>query len=356
MKSKTILFLLATILFFASCEKIAMHPKPGKNNLDIFNEYSKICIEKFGLSQVKGINLTTLADSIRPFITSDLSQEELFNNMGIITTRMKEGHTNLEAIEEEYFANYWYFLGYPPANNAIITSTYYYGEAANPNVQKIAPSDSYFEVLYGFLPQDNEIGYIRITSFEMTISDAELEKMMVYLKDAKGIIIDIRGNFGGYINLGARLASYFTTKEIVFATNYIKNGPGTADFAGSKMKLTPSGSAYTYSKPVALLHDRVTFSTGSLFTIMLYSLDNTTTIGQIFGGGTGEIIDGFLSNGWRYNLSTSNFIDNQGRPTDNGIDADIPMIINPADTATDAIIERAILELQSRDKGLRIKK
>lgn len=346
MKTKSILFLLVAALLFASCEKIAMHPKPGNNNLSLFDEYSKICIEKFGLSQVKGIDLPALADSIRPLITDELGSEEFFNYLGIITKRMQEGHTNLEAIEEDYFANYWYFLGYPPANNASITLTHYYGEEANPEVQKIAPNDSYFAILYGFLPQDKEIGYIQIISFEMTVSDTELEKMMSYLKDAKGIIIDVRGNLGGYINLGARLASYFTTKEIVFATNYIKNGPGSNDFAGSKMKLTPSGSTQTYSKPVALLHDRVTFSTGSLVAIMLYSLDNVTTIGQIFGGGTGEIIDGFLSNGWRYNLSTSNMVDTQGRPTDNGIDADIPMIINPADTITDAIIERAIMELQ----------
>ena len=62
------------------------------------------------------------------------------------------------------------------------------------------------------------------------------------------------------------------------------------------------------------------------------AMPNVTTIGQIYGGGTGEIVDGFLANGWKWTLSTSNFVDLQGRPTDPGIEADIPMVINPADT------------------------
>ena len=346
MKFKTILILLITTFFFISCERMIMNPKPGTDNLSIFNEYAKICIEKFGLTEVKEIDLVELSDSIRTSITSDLSKEELFNSMGIITIRMREGHTNLDAVEEGYYSNWWYFLGYPPAIKPLLPKQYYYGEDANPDVQVIAPEDSFYEILYGFLPQDNEIGYIRIQNFEMTVTDSELEEMMNYLKDAKGIIIDVRGNLGGYINLAARLASYFTTEEIIFATNYIKNGPGADDFVASEMKLSPSGSEYTYTKPVAVLHDRVTFSSGSLFAIMMYSLESTTTIGQIFGGGTGEIVDGFLSNGWKYNISTSNLVDNQGNPTDNGIYADIPMITDPADSTYDAIIERAILELQ----------
>ena len=323
-----------------------MHPKPGNSNIDIFDEYANIVIDKFGLQDVKDIDLVSLRDSIRPFINDELSNEELFNYMGIITSRMHEGHTSLKDINNDLYAGYYYYIGYPPAFNYLVTQNYYYGENANPNVQEIAPSDSYFKIQYGFLPQDNEIGYIRITNFELNVSDAELEKLMSYLKDAKGIIIDVRGNPGGFINLAARLASYFTFEEVVFGENRIKNGPGTNDFAVSDLKLTPSGSPYTFNKDVAVLHDRITFSSGSLFSIMMYSLENVTTIGQIFGGGTGEIIDGFLSNGWQYTLSTSNFVDSEGRPTDNGIEADIPMIINPADSTMDVIIERAILELQ----------
>jgi hypothetical protein len=345
MKTKIFYIFLVFPVFFISCEKLPMHPQPGTDNLSIYNEYANICIEKFGLEEVKGVDLEALADSIRPFITDELTDKELFDFCGIITTRMQEGHTNLKDLEKNYNASYYWFLGYPTANNVLLKMKYYYGPEANPDVQTITHPDSFYEILYGYLPQDKEIGYIYILSFNIDVSDEQFETMMEYLKDAKGIIIDVRSNLGGYINVAARMASYFTLEEVIFATNYIKNGPDPDNFAGSEMKLSPSGSALAYSKPVMVLHDRITFSSGSLFVVMMDPLDNTTTVGQIFGGGTGEIIDGFLSNGWEYNLSTSNLEDQMGRPTDPGIEANIPMIINPADTATDAIIERAILEL-----------
>jgi hypothetical protein len=346
MKIKYTIVSLVILLLLNSCEKILMHPKPGENNIQIFDEYAQLSIDKFGLQEVKGIDLGSLADSISPYISDELTEAELFDYMGILTTRMQEGHTDLEDLEGNYYAGYIYYLDYPPAFNFFVTEDYYYGENANPNVQEIAPSDAFYKIQYGFLPQDNEIGYIRITNFELNISDAELEQMMSYLNNAKGIIIDVRGNLGGYINLAARLAAYFTDKEVLFAKNYVKNGPGANDFAVSEMKLTPANSQFRYTNDVVVLYDRITFSSGSLFSIMMYSLDNVTTIGQIFGGGTGEVVDGFLSNGWRYNISTSNLVDSEGRATDNGIEADIPMIINPADSTIDVIIERAILELQ----------
>lgn len=346
MKHLTLVFLILSLFVASSCEKIIMNPDAETDNLSLYNEYAKICIEKFGMEDLKGIDLIALADSIKPFITNDLSDKELFQYMSVITLRMQEGHTSLRTTDYKLNTIYLYFLGYPQAQNLLLVQKYYYEKVANPDVQRIHDDNSYFEILYGFLPQDKEIGYIEIINFNLNVSDEELEKMMMYLKDAKGIIIDVRDNLGGYAELAYRLASYFTDREVFIGTNYIKNGPGKSDFAASTLTLKPSGSAYTYTKPVVILHDRVTYSSGSLFCIMMDALDQTTSVGQIFGGGTGEIMDGFLSNGWQYIISTSNLIDSQGRPTDNGLEADIPMVINPADTNTDAIIERAVLELQ----------
>jgi hypothetical protein len=346
MKTSIKIFLILFSLAFVSCEKIVMNPKPGTDNLSIFNEYAKICIEKFALGEVKGVNLVELADSIRPYVTDNLSEQELFDLMGIFVDRMQEGHTKIGTIDFDLQKSYYWFLGYPSAFNFLIANDYYYGVNANPNVQIIAPVDDLYEIWYGFLPQDPQIGYIRIISFDMNISDEQLETMMAYLKDSKGLIIDVRGNLGGFMELMARIAGYFTPSEVKVGTNYIKNGPGKDDFSASEMKIQPSGSAYTYTKPVAVLHDRITFSAGSQFCLSMAAMPNVTRIGQKYGGGTGEIVDGFLANGWKWTISTSNFVDLQGRATDPGIEADIPMVINPADTATDALIERAIIELQ----------
>jgi hypothetical protein len=350
MKKIKIIFVVAMLTaLLVSCEKIAMHPQPGMDNLSIFDEYAGIVTTKFALSEVKNVDLQALADSIRPSITPELSDQELYDYLHVIAMRMREGHTYVEGIGVEMPPVYgfpWY-EGYPVSNNVGLTGKYYYGKEANPDVRTISSEDSFFEISYGYLPQDQEIGYIYIPSFNISVTDNQLEQMMEYLEGAKGIIIEIRGNFGGFVELGARIVSYFTDKEFVFASNHIKNGPGPDDYATTEMKITSSGSPYTFTKPVMLIHDRVSFSTGSIFPVMMDPLEHVTTLGQITGGGTGEIIDGYLSNGWKYQLSTSNLVDARGRPTDNGIEPDIPVVWNPEDTATDAIIERAILEIQS---------
>ena len=341
-----ILILGAFTLWLSSCEKIIMHPKPDADNLSVFNEYAKICTEKFGLTEIKGIDIPLLADSIRPYINDNLSQEELFNYMAIIATRLHEGHSSLEVPDLNLYAGYTHYEGYPYAAG---TNTYlnYYSSTANPDSKYIGTALYETQrIQYGRYMQDEDIGFIRLTTFEVEATNEEIEAMLQDLSDTKGLVIDVRINLGGYVVLASQLASFFTTHEIEFGTNYIKNGPGPDDFAGSKLKLEPSNSPFTYTKPIILLQDRITFSAASLFTIMMYSMDHVTTLGQIFGGGTGEIIDGYLSNGWKYNLSTSNLVDKFGRPTDNGVEPDIPLLFTPADTINDPLIDRAILELQ----------
>ena len=348
MKTYTRIFLFLVAVFFMSCEKLVMHPEPGTDNISIFDEYSKICIEKYGLAEVKGVDMRFLADSLRPYVTPDLTEDELFNLMGIFVDRMQEGHTLLQSIDFKYNKAYWgWIAGYPLGFNPVIIDQNYYGIIANPEVQIIETEGSPFNIQYGFLPQDEQIGYIRITSFDLeNVSTNDIITMMEYLKDAKGMIIDVRGNLGGYIDFATNIASFFTSSEVEAGTNYIKNGPDENDFAASKMKVEPSGSPFTFTKPVIIIQDRSTFSSGSLFCIMMGSMDHVTTLGISFGGGTGDIMDGFLANGWKWKISTSNFENKEGIPTDPGLEVDIPMLINPEDTITDAMIERAILELQ----------
>jgi hypothetical protein len=50
--------------------------------------------------------------------------------------------------------------------------------------------------------------------------------------------------------------------------------------------------------------------------------------------------------GWEDIISSSKLVDKFGPHTDNSIEVDIPMLINPEDSISDALIERAILELQ----------
>lgn len=95
------------------------------------------------------------------------------------------------------------------------------------------------------------------------------------------------------------------------------------------------GTAEYESNPLQygrFIQDWITFSSTSLFTIMLYTMDHVKTLVQIFGGGTGEIIDSHLTKGCKYIISSSKLVDKCGQHTDHGIEVDIPMLINPEDS------------------------
>lgn len=337
---------LFSIPFLFSCERLVMKPNAETTNRAIFEEYSKICIEKYGLAEVHNADLKALTDSLSPFINEELSDGELFDLLSLYVDRMKEGHTSLFSPDKSLSkAYYGWAEGYNPGYNFIVLSDYYYGVEANPDVVEISSEESFYTIQYGFLPQDSTIGYIRIPTFTMSGIDAEIAEMMNYLNDADGLIVDVRGNLGGYVELAAKIAGHFTSQSVSTGTNYIKNGPGEQDFAANEMILHPTGGAEVYTNPVIVIHDRASFSSGALFPIMMKSLNHVTTLGIPFGGGTGEIVDGFLSNGWVYTISTSNYVNLDNQPTDLGIAPDIPMEINQNDSTVDAMIERAILEL-----------
>lgn len=153
---------LSVIIFLgvSSCELAYMNPEPGTDNLSIFNEYAKISTEKFGLAEAKGVDLVALADSIRPLITDDLTEEKLYDYMNIIALRMREGHTKISAsfIGRTPFIAFDYTAGYPVIYDFVRLYTYYYGEDVDTDARKIEPDDSFVSVDYGLLPQDKEIG------------------------------------------------------------------------------------------------------------------------------------------------------------------------------------------------------
>jgi hypothetical protein len=344
MKPKIIIIFVLVVSFTLSgCEKLFMHDEPENSKLYVFNEYSKLCTEKFGLEKVKGVDLKTLVDSIRPFINENLTDKELLEYMGIIVNRMQEGHTMITNINTEEDVSYSPFMGYPAS---IGSATFKFYLSNNPSFKKIgnAAFDSY-RPLYGKFPTDTSIGFIYIPSFTIQVNNEEFEQMLSDLQNTKGLVIDIRSNLGGYIEVAARLASYFTEKPVEFAVNNIKNGPGKNDFASNKMVLNPSSGKVKYLKPVIVIQNRFTFSTGSLFSAIMSAIPQVKLLGQITGGGTGDIIYGYLSNGWKYSLSTSNFVDHNGNPTDNGIEPAIPLAFNLTDTV-DTYIAGAIKELE----------
>ncbi len=349
---KNIFLLFITITFFTSCEKVFMKPNPETDNLSIFDEYSTLVKEKYAMLDFKGVDIQQLSDSIRATITADLTEKELFSKLAIITTRLRDGHSDLSRTPENdadtlnIFAGFDMTDGYPAGLDFSILINNYISNDINPTIQWLWLEDSSdVRAIYGTLPQDNEIGYVWIPSWNNEISDEEIEAIFETIKDTKGLVFDMRFNTGGDPSLATKFAARFTDQAIYTGYERFKIGPDAGDFSDSPVTLQPF-SGNKYLKPVRVLTDRYVYSASTTFLYSVGPIANIKTIGQRTGGGSGSVADGYLANGWKWSLSTSEFIDHLDRHLDDGIEPDISVALDLDDTTKDEVVEKAILELQ----------
>jgi len=338
---KIIYFLVTGLVIFSSCERIAMHPDAGTSNIDIFNEYVKLVKEKFAMLEYKGVDIDHLHDSIGSTITDDLTEDELFAKLTIITEKLRDGHSDLTGDTTFY---YDFFSGAPSAYDPDILYDNYID--VSDGIVKLEDDDGDIRVVYGNLNIDHEIGYMRIPAWEFELSFDEEEKIFKELSGYKALIIDVRDNTGGDPVLATGFASYFTDKEIFIGTERFKTGPLESDTAVSKQYLRPANSNYLLAnKPVIVLTDIWCFSATTTFMYSLAPLVDVKFLGYKSGGGAGAVADGYLANGWVWSLSVSEFIDRNGAHWDEGHEPDIVQVLDPQNPDTDEVLERAYAEL-----------
>jgi carboxyl-terminal processing protease len=141
---------------------------------------------------------------------------------------------------------------------------------------------------------DSGLGYIRVTSFVMEVSNAN-EMFAESLQDlidagAQGIVIDMRGNSGGLVGLAMSMVGQFFPDYTRVLDLYYADGDGGFSYRGSIEILA---SENYYDGPVAVLVDEMTGSAGDMFTYAMTVDDRAIVVGNTpTGGFTGEVGDG----------------------------------------------------------------
>ena len=137
-------------------------------------------------------------------------------------------------------------------------------------------------VHYGHLASG--IGYIKIDSFlEKEPIDNEFDRALAELREAPGLVLDLRDNRGGYGH--DRIVGRFLQKPSLCAIGYVITGAGSnsANLRRYDSTLPPTGP-WQYQGPVALLVNDVTGSASDLLACWLRSAKRVTTIGSTTHG------------------------------------------------------------------------
>lgn len=148
-------------------------------------------------------------------------------------------------------------------------------------------------VVYGQMLRSG-MGYIRVRGFAEEVSRADdlfAEALRSLVADgAQGIILDVRDNTGGMVNLAMVMAGHFFPDYRRLVDFYYADGEGGFAFRGY-IETLPAEPYY--DGPVAVLVNEMTGSAGDLFVYTMQLDDRAIVVGNTpTGGYTGEVSDG----------------------------------------------------------------
>ena len=125
---------------------------------------------------------------------------------------------------------------------------------------------------------DNNIGYIKFTSFDETTADDFKNKYEELKKsNIKSLIIDLRNNGGGLVDQALKIADYMTEKDSVLLYEVDKNG---------KEEVKKSENAPIITEPIVILTNENTASASEILAGALKDLGRAKIVGtKTYGKG-----------------------------------------------------------------------
>jgi carboxyl-terminal processing protease len=160
-------------------------------------------------------------------------------------------------------------------------------------------------VAWGRLPSG--VGYISLLACE-SLSEEEgghadvlvarrtFERVLEDLAGARGLIVDMRFNFGGWDRVPLALASHLTDRPVrAFTKQPVRHGAGLEI---QSIEVTPAAGV-RHTGPVAVLTSDATLSAAEVGTLALRALPNTRSFGRSTYGALSDPFRFHLPNGWK---------------------------------------------------------
>ena len=340
-KINTIILVCLTAIAFSSCERALMKPDESDDPVNVFEYLWNRVDQLYTYFDVKGVDWDSVHAVYRPMVYDGMSDDSLFSVCAAMLNTLRDGHTNLFSdfdVMRSDTISYW-MSEYNCFNQDLVlqhylTLTYHQTGSIKHNAIR-----------------NGKVAYLRYSSFSSSISESDLKYIMERYKDCDGLILDLRQNGGGSVSNMHRLVSLFDCHEQPLYTMQRKASSAHNDFTAPETCFAPASSCLEepYTKPVAVLIDRGSYSATSHFAICTQAFDNLKTFGDYSGGGLGLPNGGMLPNGWTYRFSCSRSIALDGGNYENGVPPDVRVLLAPAAVAQgkDNIIETAADWIQS---------
>ena len=336
------LYFLLLILIGAtliSCERAFMVDDEDPHATNVFDYLWNKVDQQYAFFDLKGVDWDSVYEVYRPKVYDDMDSDSLFSVCAAMLNTLRDGHTNL-------------ISKFDVSHNDSV----YYKMYAERNINTEVVVLNYLTVNYhttGSLThnaiRNGDVAYIRYSSFMDAITADNLSYLMEHYRNCKGWILDLRQNGGGNIANISTLLSIFDNHGQPLYHTQIKSGPEHDAFTEMTTVYADStnySDIFTepaFTKPVAVLIDRGSYSATSFFAICTQGYDNIKLFGDNSGGGLGLPNGGALPNGWTYRFSITRTLALDGGNYENGVPPDVRVLIDPESTAQgiDNVIEAA---------------
>ncbi len=325
-KTLRLLVVLLVPFAFAACVSEEEYDDTPQGN---FEALWRIMDEHYCFFKEKGIDWDSIHAVYKPQFNSGMSESQQLEVLGNMLAELRDGHVNLFASFD--YSRYWGFHENYPKNYSDSLVRAYLGTD-----YRISNGMRY-RIL------DDNIGYLRVSTFENTIGAGNLDEIFLYFQPCLGLIIDLRDNGGGMLTSAETLAARFTDEETLVGYMRHKTGKGHDDFSSLEKQTLKPGKGIRWHKPVVVLVNRSVFSAANEFVKYMRHFPEVVIVGDRTGGGAGLPFSSELPNGWSIRFSACPIYDTDLRSTEDGMEPDVSVGLSSNDISrgTDSMIEKA---------------
>src|SRR5215831_2969482 len=310
--------------------------EPEKNFEHLWKTYDR----NYALFGPKRIDWDLLYKVYRPRVTPQTTDDELFDVLASLLGNLNDNHVRLTSPKRSFQSGILGQLKMEDFSLDLVKEKYLkgkYTELVNNVFQ------------YGWL--SDSIGYLHFRNFgRLEESSAAIDQIVKEFKDAKGIIIDVRGNGGGDDRVGKVIADRFADRRRLYMKTQIRNGPDHSNFSEWKYWYVEPEGPIQFTRPVILLTHRFSVSAAENLTLAMRVLPNATVVGDATSGVFADVYGDALPNGWRFSVPFKLFVDWQGFCWEGiGVPADIRQINTKQDidAKQDKVLDLAMAMINS---------
>jgi carboxyl-terminal processing protease len=299
------LTVICSSFIMASCEEELIGPEKANTPTNNFEQFWKTFDEHYGMFEVKNIDWKAIHDQFKPKVNDQMTDEQFYKVLSDMIVLLNDNHLNLYPTNGELPVFPGGVLSYRNGHLEILKVQ----EDYDIEVAKTYTTD-YQQVTenigYGKLP--NNLYYVNVKGTDgMKEVEKQMEKIMSSVASASGVIIDIRGFYGGYDPVSQYIAGCFASSKKLYMTTKKRNGPVHTDFTRTEEWYVESKSSKPYTQPVVVLTSRFTQSAGETFALALNQFDHIKTLGDTTAGSFSDNPNFEMYNGWMFSVSVGDY-------------------------------------------------